>query len=126
MSIEIDWFAAWYGNFQVWDSTINFWLTATFAVIVAIHALGERATKRITRLVAALYGAFSLYTALRGLAISKETLYLMETIKSLGIDAEASFFSSAGVYADALMLVIFLFGSVATTIFVLTASREEK
>ena len=58
---EIDWVAAWYDTWTVIDSTINFWITATFAVIVAIHALGEKATKQVTRPVAALYAGFSDY-----------------------------------------------------------------
>ena len=126
MSVEIDWISAWYGLYGAWDSTINFWLSATFAVIVAIHALGTRATKSVTRMVAALYAAFSLYTMLRAFGIGKETIFVREKIKSLGIEAEESFFSSLASYADFVMLGIFFFGSVATSIFVLTAPRRKE
>ena len=121
MSVEIDWIAAWYGVYAAWDATINFWLTGTFAVIVAVHALGKRATKPVTRLVASLYGAFSVYTLMRSVAIGAETFFIAERIESLGISSERVFFSDFGWYADYLMLGIFMFGSVATVVFVVTA-----
>ena len=38
---EIDWLSAYYGVFDAWDATFNFWITATFAVIVAVHAISK-------------------------------------------------------------------------------------
>ncbi len=33
--IDADLWTAWFSAYGAWDSTINFWLTATFAVIIA-------------------------------------------------------------------------------------------
>ena len=47
VSTEIDWLNAYYGVFNTWDATFNFWITATFAVIVAIHAISKTITPKL-------------------------------------------------------------------------------
>jgi hypothetical protein len=92
-SKEVDWVAAWYGVWNIWDSTIGFWMTATFAVIVATHALGNRATREVTRPLAILYATFSTYTILRGITISLESNRIAEEVSKPEIDMFSHLYS---------------------------------
>ena len=49
LSVEIDLWPTWYAAFSTWDSTINFWITATFAVLVASHSLRNSMTTQLSR-----------------------------------------------------------------------------
>ena len=123
---EVDWVAAWYEIWGVYDATINFWITVTFAVIVAVHALGIRATRQVTFPLAALYTSFSLYTALRSIGLYSDTKKVVEELKKADID----FFQynsttlDWGALADVVLAAIFLFGTVFTIYFILTAHKR--
>ena len=124
-SNEIDWIAAWYEVSASWDTTISFWMTATFAVIVATHALGERVTLSLTRLLACLYGAFSLYTALRLWSTTEEGLYIFEQLQAANLMLKpADYLDSSNVYQDVVLWLIIGLGSIATVYFVFSAPRR--
>ena len=125
-SNEIDWLAAWYLSYGVWDSTINFWITATFAVLVAVHALGDKATLQITRPIAMLYGAFSIYTILRAIGIYGEASRILEIVTDPSIDLFANGTYRFGYFADYLLWAIYACGSIYTTYFVATAHKRNE
>lgn len=54
-----------YDLFQEMDVQIQFWMQATFAVVVAVFFAGERLSRGIRRVVASLYLVASLMAALR-------------------------------------------------------------
>ena len=124
VSREVDWVTAWYEIWAVFDATINFWITATFAVIIAIHALGDRATKPVTRPIALLYAGFSLYTAFRTAGISMESQKVIEEISKPDIDLFAYYSFNWGGIGDGVLFVTFLIGTIYTIYFVLTAHKR--
>ena len=123
-SPEIDWITAWYGSYAAWDESINFWLTATFAVIVAVHALGDRVIPLLCRIIAFLYLAFSFYTGSRIVSLALEGAYIMEQMEKIGVELKADYFGSIGFYGDLVLYGLFFFGTLATVVFVLTAPRR--
>ena len=124
-SYDIDWMAAYYGNFELGDSTINFWLTATFAVIVAVHALGANVTKNLTRLIASLYALFSVYTWIRYLYLVDQFEFVSNRVQELA-NSETFGCGETCFVLDSVIEMLFLGGSLATVIFVLLASRRTK
>ena len=120
LPVEFDLWSAWYGAFGTWDSTINFWLTATFALIVATHTLSHSMTVTLRRLLAYLYSAFCIYTLLRGTSLYLEGVNLSTTMINHGIT-----FSPASALANFLsnvtILLIFLFGSAGALRFLMAA-----
>ena len=119
-----EFWSAWYAAFGTWDSTINFWLTATFAVVVAAHTLRESMTKRLARLLAWLYGAFCLYTLLRGGSLYIEGVSLSSQMMANGIRFTL-LGSILNLLSNITILAIFCFGSIATIRFILTSSGPE-
>jgi len=124
-SREVDWVAAWYDIWGVADATLNFWITATFAVLVAVHALGNRATKQITLPIAILYTGFSLYTAFRVVGILRETQKVVEEITKPDINLFAHYTGIGwGTLADYVLFGTFVFGCIYTVYFVITAPNR--
>ena len=121
--MEIDWVAAWFDLIALWDTTISFWMSATFAVIVATHALGSRVTPLLTRLLAGLYGAFSLYTLIRLIGLSDDSRYISERLAEAQIRLRPEGFSWS-VISDVILWWIFVIGSVLTIYFILSAPRK--
>ena len=125
VTAEIDWVSAWYDTWAVMDSTINFRITATFAVIVAIHALGEKATRHVKIPVAALYFGFSMFSASRMGLIFTESETIMRALQEAGIDmfgdgATYGFWTAVGVVS---LVLTFVFGTCYTLYFVLRGSK---
>ena len=121
LPVEYDLWSAWYGAFSTWNSTINFWLTATFALIVATHTLSQSMTITLRRLLSYLYGAFCTYTLLRGISLYLEGVNLSSTMIAHGIR-----FSPASALTNFLsnvvILLIFLFGSAGALRFLLSTA----
>ncbi|MEM7218926.1 MAG: hypothetical protein AAF515_11225 [Pseudomonadota bacterium] len=111
LPVEYDLWSAWFGAFGIWDSTINFWLTATFALVVASHTLRNTMTLGLRRILAYLYGAFCAYTLLRGISLYLEGLNISQAMIAHGI-----YFSPMSAWANLLsnvmIFVVFVFGSV--------------
>ncbi len=122
-SVEINWFDAYYNLFAVWDSTVNFWLTATFAVIVAAHVLREASSKSLTRLLAFLYVGFSLYVFFRGISLFYETFFILDKLSEIGLESNAPL--PFGEIGDVIICVLFLVGTAATTHFVLSSAKQK-
>ena len=123
---EVDWVAAWYEIYAVWDATINFWITATFAVIIAVHVLGPRATKTVTIPIALLYTGFSLYTGFRFMGIGIESLKVVEEISKFDIDLFSHYsWFNWGRASDIALAVTFVGGTIYTIYFVGSAHRRQ-
>ena len=60
--------------FRDMDSMIEFWISATFAVVIAVFVAGARLGRGIRRMILWLYLAASLLAALRWTMILRRTL----------------------------------------------------
>ena len=122
IALEIDWVNAFYSMMGLWDMTLNFWLTATFAIIVAVHVLGDGVTARLRWLILMLYSFFSAFTLSRSLAIGVQSEYIESRLKELGIDLVTQ--ESIILLSDLLLLTLFLIGTIGTLVFVYTSGRS--
>lgn len=123
---EIDWLSAYYGMVTAWDATFNFWLTATFAVIVAVHVLNRGITTKLKWFLFSLYGLFSIHMFSRSIYVSKEGILIQERLAELGISISPEhYFLSANAAADFSLLLLFLLGSLGTLVFIASAGKHE-
>ncbi|NRB70948.1 MAG: hypothetical protein HRU51_03430 [Xanthomonadales bacterium] len=125
LPVEIDLWSTWYAAFSTWDSTINFWITATFAVLVASHSLRNSMTTQLSRYLAGLYVAFCLYTLLRAGSIYVEAYKLSWVMMEYGIGfSRAS--SLMNFLSNLTMLLIFIVASFVTVRFVLATAPDRQ
>ena len=124
MSVEIDWLGAYYGMVTAWDATLNFWLTATFAVVVAVHVLDRGMTKQLKWFLFSLYGLFSIHMFSRSVYVTNEGILIQEKLRDLGIEISSSeYFLSAHSAADFSLFMIFVLGSIGTLVFIFFSGR---
>ncbi len=124
LPVEVDLLSAWYAAFATWDSTINFWISATFAVLVASHTLRKSMTTQLARYMAALYGAFCLYTFLRALSLYAEGSNLAHVMLDHGITF-TRFGATVNFLSNLTILVIFLASSFITLKFVFSTTSSD-
>ena len=122
-SVETDWVAAWFDLIALWDTTISFWMSATFAVIVAIHALGERVTPSLKRLLAGLYGGFSLFTLVRLVGLAEDGRFISERLAEAQIRLRPEGFGWSAA-SEAILWWLVIGGIIATIHFILSAPRK--
>ena len=110
-----------YASVDLMDRIFEFWLTASFAVVVASHYVSDRLTTRLATVLAALYGLISLQLVVRYfLAIRK----MIETRDILVSRGETFALGAAG-FAGSLVLATFAVGIVSVLAFVwISRSRE--
>ena len=126
ISLEVDWVNAFYSMMEIWDATFNFWLTVTFAIIVAVNVLGFGVTEKLRWLILTLYSLFSLFVLSRSVAISQQSQYIESRLAELGIDlVPEDYFPSTIFLTDLLLLILFLVGTIGTLVFVYTSGRSD-
>lgn len=110
-----------YASVDLMDRIFEFWLTASFAVVVASHYVSDRLTTRLATVLAALYGLISLQLVVRYfLAIRK----MIET-RDLLVSRGETFALGAAGFAGFLVFATFVVGIVSVLAFVwISRSRE--
>ncbi len=68
------------------DSTVQLWVSFTFAVIVAVHLGAEKIEQRTFRLIAFLYGLYSVVAVIRYVADSYQILRYQNVLTDLNYD----------------------------------------
>ena len=98
------------------DNSFNIWMSATFAVLVAIHLVGNRLKRRALIVVATMYSLFSLLYL--GRLMDSGSLAIMY-MKEMAADLP-----TLGPWIGAVRLQIFVIGTVATLYFIFRSSKE--
>ena len=73
-----------YDLFREMDGQIEFWMQATFAVVVAVFFAGDRLSRGIRRVVASLYLVASILAALRWTLFLRRVLFYRGEMTSAG------------------------------------------
>ena len=102
------------------DTQFQFWITTTFAVIVASFAAGSRLSGRYRLVVAALYILSTFMLFARWAYDGREMLLLVTEVQSRGID-----FRPPIVFALA-KLVLIVFGTVTTLTFLYHDAKSDR
>ena len=112
----------------LWDillTNFEFWLTVTFAGVVAIHALGSKVNNRLAWTIGLLYSGFALHTLLSSLTIITQIFYVLElgeqAATALNNKIPPNPFGEISLYWFG---AFFLIGSTLTTIFILKSPKR--
>ena len=124
---EIDWVNAYYSMVGIWDATFSFWLTSTFAVIVAVHVLGIGISTKLRWLILVLYSLFSALILSRYMVIAEQSQNIGLRLTELGIVLPPEdYFGSSEFFSDTLLFLLFWVGSIGTAVFVYTSGKRNE
>ena len=110
-----------FSGIETFDSGFEFWLTGTFAVIVACHLGQDILDKWYTLLLAALYTMFSFNMMFRTMLASEIIARYREQLPQFGITFETWLVSGNVVLAS----ITFTAGFFGTLFFVLRTLRQK-
>lgn len=113
---------AFYAALGVMDQVFEFWLTATFAVVVASNFMTGRLNRRLAGLIAAAYSFFSVAMLFRWMIASGQMLDKRDRL----IVAGENYPLEASNIAGLLMIMTYAIGLVAALFFVWSAYRESR
>lgn len=106
---------------EAYDSGFEFWLTGTFAVIVACHLGQDILDRWYTLFLAALYTMFSFNMLFRSMLASELILRYRGQLPQVGITSELWLVSGNVLLATATFIVGFL----GTVFFILRTLRDK-
>ena len=105
-----------YDLFRDMDAQIEFWMQATFAVVVAVYFAGHRLSLGLRRFLSVLYLAASAQSALRWVLYLRRVLAHRQTMADLGYsDIPTTWWLVGSV--TTLLAVVFVGGVIGTVYF---------
>lgn len=110
-----------YDLFRDMDAQIQFWLQATFAVVVAVYFAGHRLSIGLRRFLAVMYLAASIQAALRWTLFLRRSIEHREALEAMGASDIPTTWGLVGS-VTVLLMIIFV-GGVAGTVYFL--ARKE-
>lgn len=108
---------------QVLDSNFEFWLTASFALIVASYFLSEKLPLSVFLLAMFLYVISTLLFMLRGMATGSTLTSILEQLHALNTET-ALISTDANLLVALLYFVIMVVGTASTIAFVYWRFRK--
>ncbi|MEE4245342.1 MAG: hypothetical protein V2I33_08010 [Kangiellaceae bacterium] len=109
--------------FRDMDSMIEFWITATFAVVVAVFAANEYLSTKMTKVILALYITASILFALRWALFLYRTLHYREVmLEQFGRDIATNW--ALVTIVATLTVIIFFVGVITACYFLLKESNS--
>ncbi len=111
-----------YTVIEAQDRLYEFWLTGTFAVIIATHFASERMTKQLFALLIITYISFVATTVLRFLPTNARMNDASELIREVDPGAVNMFAS----VASASIPISFLVGTIGTIFYLVTSYRKKR
>jgi hypothetical protein len=110
---------------EILNTNFDFWLTVTFASIVAIHALGRRVTIRLELIVGFLYVSFSAYTFIQREIILDQIYGAVDRAASganaIGLELSPNAWADVGLVSHQFL---FFTGTFVTAVFILRAHKR--
>ena len=112
---------SWFSGIEAYDSGFEFWLTGTFAVIVACHLGQDILDKWYTLFLAILYTIFSINMLFRSLLAAELITRYREQLPQFGIISEPWL-----VFGNMMIATItFIVGFFGTLFFVFRTLRRK-
>ena len=96
------------------DSQFQFWITITFAVIVASFVAGKRLSRRSRLVIAVLYSFAVMIPASRWWYVTADAAVFRDALSEIGVALDFPAFTAITRF------IIFMLGTSATLIFLLT------
>lgn len=121
---ESELFTAYFDTLAVVHANFEFWLTTTFAFILAFHFAGDRITKFFTRLLVALY---VVATAIFIINWFNAGFLMIEFITQIESTTNIKVRSVGGInLAPPLILGMMIFGAIGSVYFAVIVSRNSE
>ena len=110
-----------YAELAITDSVLQFWISITFAVIVAIHFVGGRLGRQMYLLMSGLYALVSLVSLARYIVSSIQLIHYIDILRAQHEWPVPWIYSAIAGYGTLLLLVS---GSVGTLYFMHSARKS--
>ena len=104
------------------DTAFQFWLAATFAVVVAAHAVRESIDLSLKTIVTILYLLLTAFSVLKTLGDFQQVAYLAEIASAGGYDLTTEYSSLAGLFR----FLLYFIATLAVSIYVWTVDRSKR
>jgi hypothetical protein len=111
-----------YAQFEVLDRSFEFWLTATFSVVVASHFMAGSMTRGLATLMALVYTLFSLAMAWRWRAAGLKFAEIRDQLVSAG----EYYLVDASNVVGFLLVMTFVVGFSGALVFIWRSFRSPK
>ena len=102
------------------DTAFQFWMGATFAVIVAVHTIRNSLDIRLRVTISMLYVFLALFSVLKTVGDFEQVSYFAGIAANAGHDISNSYLLAAGIFR----YVIYGVGTIGAIIFVWMAGKE--
>lgn len=122
MSIDLV-YRALYEALNLSDSTLQIWMTITFAIIAAAHFAGNRIDRSVYKLVSSLYGLYVGVLVVKYLSAAHQILHDQSIMNLRGFDPWPVP-KSIGVIIGVGTLLLMVGGTIATFLFVNKTRKE--
>ena len=111
-----------YTVIEAQDRLYQFWLTGTFAVIIAAHFTSERMTKQLFALLIITYISFAAATMFRFLAANARLIDALELVREIDPGAANPF----ATLASASIPISFLIGTIGAIFYLVSSYRKNR
>lgn len=102
---------------QTLDSNFEFWLTVSFALLVASYLVTERLPKPLLVITVFLYLASTLLFMLRGMNIGKTLTSIRDQLEAMNSEV-ALISASENLFVAGLYFIVMIVGAIGTVAFV--------
>ena len=111
-----------YAQLDLMDRTYEFWLSATFAVVVASHFMAGSLSRRLAAFIALVYSLFSFAVALRWMSATRRFGVVRQQLISSGEVHDLE----SGTIVGILLALTFAAGFVGTLAFIWSSYQKSK
>lgn len=122
MSLDLV-YQALYEALGLSDSTLQIWMTYTFAIIAAAHLAGDRITGSTYKLVSGLYGLYASVLIVKYFSAAHQILHYQDTIVLRGFEPWPVP-KPVGIIIGGGTLLLMVGGTIATLWFVNKTQKE--
>jgi len=110
-----------YAALALIDSMLQFWVSITFAVIVAVHFVGNRLGRQMYLLMSGLYALVSVVSLARYIGASIQVTHYIEVLRAEGEWPVPLTVSAVAGFGTGLLLIC---GSIGTLYFMYSIRRS--
>ncbi len=107
-----------YAALEVLDRLFEFWLTGSFALLIATYFIGEKMNRTMYWLICIGYCLFSAGLAIRYIASTAKLVDMRTQLEAAG---ETLLFSN---FSGFTVIITFMFGSIGTLVYLTQVNRN--
>jgi hypothetical protein len=117
-----DRYEIYFSNIELINASFEFWMTSTFAILVAFHFAGGNISRRLYQLASFLYLLLTVLFLVRMYVSLAQLVMIADQVAQLGLDQ--MMVPPNSLLSPVLYIVIVVLGSVGTWLFMKSSMRE--